>query len=108
MQGTAKMHESVLLVPKVSKLKGICEDFIAIKSCIHCCVQRLPWEPNKKATYIFISNDFVQTEGIVLQYFKASGASPCWEIDTLICYGKTLSNVLALCAVEVGLADPIS
>ena len=50
----------------------------------------------------------MQTEGIVLQYFKASGASPCWEIDTLICYSKTLSNVLALCAVEVGLADPIS
>lgn len=45
----------------------------------------------------------MQTEDVVLQYFKASGALPCWELDTLIYH--TLSNVLTLCAVEVGLAD---
>lgn len=49
LQAVGRIGERSLLVPKLFKLEGIDEDFIVVMTCMLCCVQRLPWEPNKKS-----------------------------------------------------------
>lgn len=78
LQAVGKIDAHALLAPKLFRLEGIEKDFIAVMTCMPCYVQRLPWEPNKKAN-LLILNGFVETEGI-LQHFKVGGASLGCEI----------------------------
>lgn len=48
LQAVGKIDECTLLVTKLFRLEGIDEDFIAVMTCMPCCLQRLPWEPTKK------------------------------------------------------------
>lgn len=48
LQAVGKIDELPLLVPKLFRLEGIDEGFTAVMTCMPFCVQRLPWEPNKK------------------------------------------------------------
>ena len=68
LQAVGKIEEHTLLVAKLFRLEGIDEDFIALRTCVPCCVQRLPWEPNKKSqftVFVLILNGFVWTEDIL-------------------------------------------
>lgn len=63
MQAVGKIDEHALLVSKLFSLEGIDEDFIAVMTCMPCCVQRLPWEPNKKScftVFVLILNECLQ------------------------------------------------
>lgn len=53
LQAVGKIDEHTLLVPKLFRLERINEDFITVMTCMPCCVQRLPWEPNKKKKLIY-------------------------------------------------------
>lgn len=52
LQAVGKIDEHTLLVAKLFRREGIDEDFLAVMTCMPCCVQRLPWEPNKKANLL--------------------------------------------------------